>query len=195
MLESIASSMSEGGASSSAGNAPFSPNDFLEKLFPQGFGVNLLIQLLAFVVLLLAVIFLAVKPVKNLVQKRRAYVNENLRGSEEAKKIAEENARESEGLIAEAKEKATSIVEGAKVQAQKEADKIIGQAHEETALIRKKADQDIESAKKKSEQETHDAIVDVALAASSQILGREVNSDDNARLVDDFVNDLEKGNK
>ncbi|MCQ2742755.1 MAG: F0F1 ATP synthase subunit B [Bacilli bacterium] len=176
-------------------DSPFSPSDFLGKLFPEGFGVNLLIQLLAFVVLLLAVIFLAVKPVKKLVKARRQYVEENLRGSEEAKKIAEKNAVESEGLITEAKEKAATIVEGAKIQAQKEADKIIEAAHEETVLMKKKADEDIETAKKKSEQETHDAIVEVAMEASSHVLGREVNSDDNARLVDDFVSDLEKGKK
>ena len=41
----------------------------------------------------------------------------------------------------------------------------------------------------------HDEIVDVALSASEELLNREVNKDDNKRLLNDFVNDLEKEKK
>ena len=39
-----------------------------------------------------------------------------------------------------------------------------------------------------------DQIVDVALSASSKILEREVNEEDNKKIVDSFVKDLKKEN-
>ena len=41
----------------------------------------------------------------------------------------------------------------------------------------------------------HDEIVNVALDASKQVLGREVNSEDNAKLVSTFADDVKKEGK
>ena len=49
-----------------ASDPPFTDSDFINKLFPNGLW-DLIIQLLAFVVLLLIVFFLGYKPVKKMV--------------------------------------------------------------------------------------------------------------------------------
>ena len=46
--------------------------------------------------------------------------------------------------------------------------------------------------KEKAMKELKDQIVDVAFEASSKILEREVNSLDNKKIVDNFVEDLNK---
>ena len=39
-------------------------------------------------------------------------------------------------------------------------------------------------------QEAYDEVVDLALEASKTILSREVSSNDNRKLLDEFINDL-----
>ena len=51
---------------------------------------------------------------------------------------------------------------------------------------------DIALAKEKSRQDVERQIVEVALAASSKILEREVSEQDSKKLVEDFVSDIKK---
>ena len=53
-----------------------------------------------------------------------------------------------------------------------------------------RADKEIEEAKAASIEEVKESIVDVAIAASSQVLEREVSKEDNERLIKDFVSDI-----
>ena len=162
---------------------PFTSEDFTSKLFPNGFW-DFLIQLLAFVVLLIAVFVIGYKPVKKMLKKRHDGVNAKIEDAKTMQRDAHEAVMKKEETIAEGKEQAASIIEAAKRQAESEA------AEEEASAKRKKADEDIEAAKKKSEQEIHDQIIDVALAASSKVLGREVNEKDNKALLDDFLQEM-----
>ena len=56
--------------------------DFINKLFPNGWE-PLVVQLLAFGVLVLAGVFLAYKPVKKLLNERASYVEKNIKEAEE----------------------------------------------------------------------------------------------------------------
>lgn len=171
-------------------DSPFTDNEFLEKIFPNVW--DFVIQFAAFVILLVIVFFLGYKPVKKLLKKRHDYVDHNISDSEAAKAISERNARISAENIEKSKVEADKIVSNAKSQASKEADGIVNKARQDALETRKQADRDIAAAQVKAQADTRKQIVDVALSASSQILGREVNSEDNARLVDDFVATLEQ---
>ena len=120
---------------------------------------------LAFIVLLLVVFYFGYKPIKKAIQARKDYVEGNIKTAEEREEKSRGLVEEANQNLAKSKKEAFEIVEKAKVDANKEKEQ-----------IRKE-------------------IVDVALTASSELLGREVNDKDNKRLLDDFVNDLEKGDK
>lgn len=169
--------------------APFTSEDFTAKLFPNGYW-DFLIQLLAFVVLLIVVFAIGYKPVKKMLKKRRDGVNSMIDDAKKMQREAHEAVMKKEETIAQGKEEAASIIANAKRQAESEAAAILAKAEEDAALKRKKADEDIAAAKKKSEQEIHDQIIDVALAASSKVLGREVNEKDNKALLDDFLSEM-----
>lgn len=171
-------------------SSPFQDSTFLQKLFPNFW--DFLVQFLAFIVLLVVVYFLGYKRIKKLIKARKDYVEHNLRDSEDQKAIAERNAKLSAETIDTSKKEAATIVANAKVEADKQAAAILAKAKEDAILEKQKADQDIAAAKKKSQDDVHKQIVEVALSASSQVLGREVDNQDNARLVDAFVNDLDK---
>ena len=171
--------------------SPFTSDDFNAKLFPNGYW-DFLIQVLAFIVLLVAVFFIGYKPVKKMLQKRDERINSMIEDAKQNQKIAAEAAAKKEETIEQGKQEASAIILTAKKQAQAEAAAILAKAEEEAALKKKKADEDIEAAKERSKQEIHDEIVEVAIAASSKVLGREVSEKDNKELLNDFLNGIEK---
>ena len=65
-------------------------------------------------------------------------------------------------------------------------------AKKEAALTQEKALQNIEQEKQKARSEIHQEIVNVALDASKEILGREITEKDNQKILNQFTNDLEK---
>lgn len=170
-------------------DAPFGSSEFVNKIFPNGLW-DFVIQVVAFVILLIFVFFIGYKPVKQAMAKRDASIQHDLEDAKAQRKIAMEAASKKEETIEEGKREAARLVSSAKAQAEVQAKSIVEAAQQEAASTKKKADEDIALAKKKSEQETRQQIIDVAFAASSQVLGREVNSEDNERLVSGFVDDI-----
>lgn len=185
-LESVSS---EDSAIAAPGSNPFNPDDFVNKVFPNNIW-ELIIQISAFVVLLLIVFFLGYKPVKRMMKKRADFIQNELDEAMEKNKIATEAAMKKDETIAEGKEEASRIIAAAKAQANLEAENIRRNAVEDAAKAKKKADEEIELAKKASIRDTQKEMIDVALAASSAVLGREVNSDDNSRLVSEFIDSI-----
>jgi len=182
----------EATSSSSGDAAPFSADDFLNKLIPNFW--SFIINFAAMIVLFIAVYFLAYKPVKKYVNARKDYVEHNLRDSEQAKAMNEAKVAEGDQIIADAKAQANAIVTKAKADATSSSEAIVAEAEKEAQTRQKAADEAIKQAEEKSRREIHDAIVNVALDASKQVLGREVNSEDNAKLVSDFADEV-KGEK
>ena len=171
--------------------AAVEPQEIIEKLIPNFW--DFLIQLIAFIVLIAIVVFVAYKPLKKLTAKRKEYVESNILGSEKAKMEAEEYLKASKEGVEKSKLEARQIIADAKVAAEKEAEEIKAKAQEEAQQSKRKADEEIEEAKRKSRQDVHREIVGVAIAGSEKVLGREVNKEDEERLLNDFVSELEEG--
>ena len=69
---------------------------------------------------------------------------------------------------------------------------ILEETKKEVNLKKIQADEDIAKAKEKALHESYNEVCDLALTASESILKREVKYEDNQKLLDDFINDLEK---
>ena len=175
-----------------ASDAPFSDSDFINKIFPSGLW-DLIIQLLAFLVMMGVVIFLGYKPIKRMVAKRREYIASEISSAEEANRVAQKAAASADAVIAEGKATALRIVEEAKKEGETARSAIIAEAEKEAAERKKAADADIALAREKSLQEVRSEIVGVALAASEAVLRREVSEKDNDALIAQFVDGLGEG--
>ena len=160
------------------------------KLIPNW--ISFLIQLIALILLLVIVFVFAYKPVKGLLEKRADYIEKEVKDAEESNKIARENAIKSEKLITDSKKTANEIVEAANVRAQKEAESIKEETLEEISRMKKTAQAEIEDAKAQSLKDIQNEMVDVALCASEEILGREVSKTDNEKLARNFIDNLDK---
>ena len=165
-------------------------NGIEEKLLPNIWAF--LVQLIAFVLLLIAVIFLAYKPVKKFLEKRSEMLEEEVKTTHENRKISEEKRVEMISNLANAKAEATKIINDATKEATIAKDKILSDANDERRQLKEKTMNEISLEKEKAMKELKDQIVDVAFEASSKILEREVNNLDNRKIVDNFVEDLNK---
>ena len=65
---------------------------------------------------------------------------------------------------------------------------IINNANEEASRKIKLAEEQIVKEREEAKQEIHDEIINVALMAASKIVEREINKEDNEKLVEDFLN-------
>lgn len=158
------------------------------KLFPNIWAF--LVQLFALIILLIIVFKFAYKPVHKFLEKRKELLENEVKDTKANKEKSKEYLEEAEKKLAGTKKEASQIIENAKVEANKVSQQIIDDAQKEAYSIKQKANKDIESAKNKAKKELHNEIVDVALNASSQILSREVSAEDNSKLIDQFIDDL-----
>lgn len=174
---------------SSCQGSPFSDSDFTAKIFPNGIW-DLVVQLLAFIVLLLVVFFVGYKPVKKMLAKRRDGVNQMIEDARKDKATAHAAALKADQTIEDGKTEANRILAEARKQAEAEREQIVAKAEEEAEAKRRRADEEIAQAKEASKEEVRQQIIDVALLAAGQVLGREVSDEDNKRLVNDFIADM-----
>ncbi len=160
-----------------------------EKLIPSW--TSLVVQFGALVILIFIVIFCAYKPVKKMVKKRQDYIENNIRDSEVSKAVALKAEKQSSEIVLESKKQAAQIIEEAQNAAKKDRENLLNEARLEVTKMKSDAEMDIERSKQEALDEIHAEMVDVALAASSEILKREVNKKDNARLTEEFIENLD----
>ena len=109
-------------------------NGIEEKLLPNIWAF--LVQLIAFVLLLIAVIFLAYKPVKKFLEKRSEMLEEEVKTTHENKKISEEKRVEMTSNLANAKAEATKIINDATKEATIAKEMILSDANDERRQLK-----------------------------------------------------------
>jgi len=168
-----------------------STEDFMEKLFPNPW--DALAVFLAFIVLLLVVFFVAYKPVKKLIQKRGDYVEGKIKDAESREIKSQKLLEDANEEVKNKKIEAMEIVEKAKGEALQERNAILQQAKEEKQAELQRTKEEIAQEIEASKDEIHREIVSVAIDASSKVLKREVNKEDNEKLIDSFIEDIKEG--
>ena len=151
---------------------------------------SFIMQVAAFILLLIVVIFVAYKPVKRMLKQRQDYIEKEISDAEKDKATAAINLAQSEETILASKKNASQIIEDAQNQALLRKEEILAEAREEVEKMKKDAQADIERSRQEALDDIHKEMVEVALLTSSEILKREVNDKDNARLAKEFIDNL-----
>jgi len=170
-----------------------SSDDFTSKLIPNW--VSFVTQLGALVVLVTVVMIFGYKPIKKIIAKRQDYIEQNIRDAEQAKATWQENEKKSEETVLASSRTAANIVAEAKETAQKEKTKILEETALEVEKMKLEAENDIARMELEAQEEIKKEMVSIALDASKEILGREINSRDNTRLIEEFIDEVKKENK
>lgn len=159
--------------------------DVSAKIFPN-IG-SLVVQLLATTVMVFVVVKFFWKPIKANLDTRREYIKKNI---DEAGKLNEEaqiNLENSNKAIKDANVEARRIKENAETEALLARQKILNKAEEEASNKLKIAEEQIIKEREEAKQEIREEIINVAMMAASKIVEREINKEDNEKLVNDFL--------
>ena len=167
-----------------------SSSDFTSKLIPNW--VSFVTQLGALIVLLTVVILFAYKPVKKIITERQDYIEKTIKDAEANKVVWEENKKQSEEIVLASTRTAANIVTEAKVTAEQERSKILEQTALEVEQMKKDAENDIAKMEADAQEQIRQEMVVIAMEASKELLGREVESRDNTRLIEEFIEDIKK---
>ena len=107
-----------------------------------------------------------------------------------AKESAQALENEYKEKLAQAQQTSDRMVKDAVARGQNRQDEIISQANAEARAILDKAAADIAQEKKKALNDAKNEISELAMAIAEKVVGRELNDVDQAKLVDEFINEL-----
>lgn len=147
-------------------------------------------QLLAFIVLVLIVFKFAYKPVSNYISKQKNYINSNLEAAKKANEEAEKKNLEATTRVNNSKKEASDILANVKKQAQDDRNKYLSELQVELNNKRQQCEKDIEMQKKQAIIDSQKEVVDLALAASSNLLKKKVDSKTDKKLIQEFIDSI-----
>ena len=130
------------------------------------------------------------KPVMKMIHDRQQEIDDMYTKAGQAKEQAALLRTQYEEKLNAAQDEAERTVKEAVARGQSRQEEIIRQANAQAAAILDKASGDIAQEKKKAINEAKDEISVIALAIAGKVVGRELNAQDQAQLVDSFIDEL-----
>lgn len=152
--------------------------------------INTLWYLIVFSILLLAVKHYAWGPVKDMMEKRRQKVIDDLDQAASDRKKAEILANEREAALKNSRQEATQILSVAKSNAQKIGKQIISEAKAEASAIRERAKADAAQAKTDALNEARNEVADLSVTIAEKVIAKNLSAADQKDLVDQFIKGL-----
>ena len=131
------------------------------------------------------------KPVKKMVDARRAAIDDDYAQAKAAREEAEETRQKYDEAMAAAKMTGDQIIADANRTAEFRSGEIIAEARERASEIRRQAETDAVLERKKAEDEMKHEIADVSARLTGKLLQREINEEDHRNLIDSFLSDLD----
>ena len=156
-------------------------------------GVNFWTAL--FILLNTLIIFFVAKkflfgPVMKIIETRQQEIDDMYTQADTARETAVKLQSEYEDKLSQAAATSERLVKEATVRAQGREEEIIREANQRAEAIRAKASADIAQEKKKALNDAKDEISVIALAIAGKVVGRELNAEDQSKLVDSFIEEL-----
>ncbi|MEI3520271.1 MAG: F0F1 ATP synthase subunit B [Anaerosacchariphilus sp.] len=127
------------------------------------------------------------KPVNDMLEKRRALADAQIREAEQAKADADAIKTEYEQNMKEAKEKANEILTTAQKTAALQSEEMLKEATAQAAALKSKAESDIAQEKRKAVNEIKDEIGGMAVEIAGKVIEREISEEDHTKLIDEFI--------
>ena len=152
--------------------------------------VTLIAQIANLFIQLLIVKIFFLDKIKAILDQRREAADKEISDAKAAHAEAAEIKATYEQNMKDAKAKADDIVMNAQKTATLRSEEIISQAQQAAAQIKSKASSDIEMEKKKAINDAKNEISGLALAIAGKVVERELNSADQADMIDRFIDEL-----
>ncbi len=150
--------------------------------------------ILTFLVLLAILKWKAWGPLMDAMDARAQQIAESLSKAEKVTAEAEQQATKNEEILNAARKEAQDILAKAKEAGDKLKNKLEEDGKEQYGGMLEKAKEQIDTEKQKALNEIKTTVVDIALKASERIIKRNLNNEDNKKLVEQTVDEFKQAN-
>jgi len=143
--------------------------------------------LISFFILLILLKKVAFPPILKGMKKREETIKQQLEEAQKTKKDAENLLEGYKRQLAEARSEAQKIINEGKSLGENMRKEIVQKAQAESNQIVKRAQEEIELQKQKAILELQEKIADLSIMAATKIINKSLNTEDNRRLVEEYV--------
>lgn len=147
---------------------------------------DLLLNIINIIILFVIVKTIVYKPVKKFLDERTARVKGAMDEAEKLSGEANEVLKQKDKILSSAKLEGDKLKKEALKEAGKNAENIINDAKETANKLKSDAEKEIKAEKENMLLSSKNEIADVAVSIAERILDREINEEDNKKIVDDF---------
>ena len=130
------------------------------------------------------------KPVTDILEKRKAEIEQHYQEAESAEVAAKSMKAAYEEKMTGAREEADCVIATAQESANAISDDIINKARTDAAQIKERAQNEIDIEKQKAFDEVKTQLSDIAMDIAAQVIDREVNAKDHQEFIDDFIKNV-----
>ena len=120
-------------------------------------------------------------------KKREETIKQQLEEAQKTKREAEDLLEGYKRQLAEARSEAQKIINEGKSLGENMRKEIVQKAQAESNQIVKRAQEEIELQKQKAILELQEKIADLSIMAATKIINKSLNTEDNRRLVEEYV--------
>ena len=148
--------------------------------------------IVTFLIVLFILKWKAWGPLIDTLDKREEDIRDALSSAEKAKEAADKVAEDYEKMIRKAQAEAQKIVAESKAAGERVREEIKVTAEKEAGDILEKAQHQIQTEKEKAVQEIRSSVVEFSLQAATKVIEKNVDSEDNRRLIKETVEGIGK---
>lgn len=149
-------------------------------------------HIIATVLLLALIIFLAWKPTKRYLKSRKKEIQKDVEIAEQSRLDAEKNLEISKQKLLDSKETAGQIIENAHIEALDLKNKIEKEALDKASFIEKQTEDSIRKQEKELSNRMNLEVSKMALETAEIFLGKKIDKQSNSEMVDQIVKELEE---
>jgi len=155
-----------------------------------GLGINtwnFLSQLISFAIIFLILWRWGFPAMLRMLERRQAVIREGVESAEQAKRDLAEATARAEQVVAEARRQGQEVIAQATRAAEREADRIQAEAEARASQFEQQQIERIRQEAARARAEISRMVVTLSINAASKVIGKSVDSNDNRRLVEEFV--------
>lgn len=164
-----------------------------QDLFPNLY--TFIAHLIATAIILFFLVFFVWKPFKKFLNNRSKYIADNIATAENNRKVSEENRQVAASKLVEAKVSAAEIVERSRGQAKLASEDLVNEAKKTSQAILTEARLEVIKNQIKSEENIKKEILNSAVLITEKVLNQKLDEEENKKLVEQFISELEKEEK
>ena len=147
----------------------------------------------SYILVLLAVLkWKAWGPLMAALDARAEKINESLSKAEKVTADAEQQAEKNEEILNAARKEAQEIVSKARDAGDKLKNKLETDGKDQYNSMLENAKEQIDAEKQKALSEIKNTVVDIALKASEKVIKRNLNNEDNKKMIKDTVDEFQQ---